>query len=118
MKVEAYGAICVGNLDEALNQSVGHWLRFSGAHQHAVDPQRPVDATPAILGQIKNREKVLRKQGRADCLHHSGMPAIFQVSWKKYPKLLILKLLGGLQFTLRLRAYDVPPFPGRKRQPA
>ena len=42
MKVEANSAICVGNLDEALNQPVGHWLRFSGANQHAVNPNVPL----------------------------------------------------------------------------
>jgi hypothetical protein len=66
------------------------WLRLASAHQHSINAQRSVDAAPTILAKIEDREKVLWKKRRADGLHLSGMPAVFQMLWKKNSKLLIL----------------------------
>jgi hypothetical protein len=66
------------------------WLRLASAHQHSINTQRSVDAPPTILAKIENREKVLRKKRCADGLHLSGVPAGFQMLWKKNSKLLIL----------------------------
>jgi hypothetical protein len=99
--VKMHGSIFVGSKHQVLDQSVGHRLWLSAAHQQALDAQGSIDAPPTVPRPIKDGKKVSREEGGRDGLHPPGMPPILEVQGQKGAIALVGKLLNRVPLTLR-----------------
>jgi hypothetical protein len=57
VEVELDVALGIGSLNKALHHPRGNWTRLSAIGEQAVDPKRPIDATPAIAPWIEDSER-------------------------------------------------------------